>query len=51
MTRPRSLPEFFYSEDFKHLAKKQTHPRVKIRMMAMHHIQQSHTYDNTANIC
>jgi hypothetical protein len=30
------------------LAKKQTHHRVKIRLMAMHHIQQGHTYANTA---
>jgi hypothetical protein len=33
---------------FKSLAKKQTHHRVKIRLMAMHHIQQGHTYANTA---
>jgi hypothetical protein len=33
-----------YNENFKSLAKKQTHHRVKIRLMAMHHIQQGHTY-------
>ncbi|CAC9507836.1 hypothetical protein [uncultured Gammaproteobacteria bacterium] len=48
MPRPRSLPKSFYNENFKSLAKKQTHHRVKIRLMAMHHIQQGHTYANTA---
>ena len=48
MPRPRSLPNSFYDENFKILAKKQTHHRVKIRLMAMHHIQQGHTYAHTA---
>lgn len=48
MPRPRSLPESFYNENFKTLAKKHTHHRTKIRLMAMHHIQQGHTYAHTA---
>jgi hypothetical protein len=40
MPRPRSLPKSFYNENFKSLAKKQTHHRVKIlasiRLMALH---------------
>jgi hypothetical protein len=30
-----SLPKSFYNENFKSLAKKQTHHRVKIRLMAL----------------
>jgi hypothetical protein len=45
-TKPSALS--FAGQAAPSLAKKQTHHRVKIRLMAMHHIQQGHTYANTA---
>lgn len=48
MAKPRSLPDDFYQHDFKLLAKKETHPRTKIRFMALHSIQQGKTYQAVA---
>ena len=39
MSRPLILPNDFQKHDFLDLIKKEPHPRKRIRLLAMHHIQ------------
>ena len=39
MSRPLILPDNFQKHDFIDLMKKEPHPRKRIRLLAMHHIQ------------
>ena len=39
MSRPLILPKDFQNHKFLDLMKKEPHPRKRIRLLAMHHIQ------------
>ncbi len=39
MSRPLILPDNFQEHDFIDLMKKEPHPRKRIRLLAMHHLQ------------
>ena len=50
MARPKLLPEGFYKHDFLLMMKHERHGRNRMRLLAMHHIQQGKTYAAVSEI-
>ena len=50
MSRPLILPDNFQEHDFLDLMKKEPHPRKRIRLLAMHHIQLGKSLNPSWNV-
>jgi transposase len=48
MSRPIKLPENFNNYNFKTLSLTEPHPRTRIRLLALHHLQQGSCYSQVA---
>jgi hypothetical protein len=48
MSRPLILPDNFQEHDFLDLMKKEPHPRKRIRLLAMYHLQLGRFMNNSA---
>jgi transposase len=44
MPKKIQLPDDFYNHDFKHLAKIEPHPRTRVRLIGLYHIQNGKNY-------
>jgi transposase len=49
MGRKRELPKEFFDYDFKSLSQTEPHPRTRIRLLALSHIQNGKKYAEVAN--
>jgi len=45
------LPEGFDAENFRKLAKREPNARVRLRLMGLAHLQESHSITETAEMC